>query len=206
MSVEYNSGTENFIGQGLPVSRADYDPTAFTGALLYDIDGDIYFSNGSEWISSALESNNAAFALDANTALFANLATFANSALFANLATFAVNAQFSYTSNTALFANLATHATNAQFSYTSNIANFATLSGLASNAQFALTANNSALLEGRAWSYPGVIGSAFANAATFTDVVVQGNLTILDTFFTTNTEILQVSNSFIVLIMVRYHQ
>jgi hypothetical protein len=152
---------------------ADIDFTDLSAAayegLLVYDLGKVYFSNGSVWVSIAEE---------AQTANTANFAEDANTANLADLATLARLA------NVAIFANTAALAT---FANTAQLANTANL------------ASDSLLLQGYSWASPAAIGSDVANSATFTDVIVSGNLTVQDTLIYLDVANINVQNNFIVI-------
>lgn len=48
--LKYNSGKTKFIGSGLTVNTASVSASNYKGSLLYAEDGQIYYSNGDQWI------------------------------------------------------------------------------------------------------------------------------------------------------------
>ena len=45
----YGSGRKQFVGQGIEADLGKLDPAAYTGAVAYS-DGELYYSDGSEWV------------------------------------------------------------------------------------------------------------------------------------------------------------
>jgi surface protein len=45
----YGSGRKQFVGQGIEADLSKLDPAAYTGAVAYS-DGELYYSDGSEWV------------------------------------------------------------------------------------------------------------------------------------------------------------
>ena len=154
-ALRYNSGKTKSIGQGTPVDRTNLNPSLYEGMVVYDVNKQLYYSNGSIWI--LVQPANVQFSSTANNTTFAFGKQ--EGQLAVNSAVFTTNSIFAYTANNARFAY---GKQEAQLSV--NAATFAINSVSAS---LAVTANNSTFAYGKQESQLAVATAVLANNSTY---------------------------------------
>ena len=164
--LKFNSGKSTSIGHATPVDRTNLNPSLYEGMMVYDVNKQLYFSNGSIWV--LVQPANVQFSFTGNNALFMNGRQ--QSQLSVNSAVYSTNAIFSYTANNSTFAY---GKQEGQLSV--NAATFAINSVSAS---LAITANNSTFAYGKQEAQLAVATAVLANNTTFAYGKQEGQLSV----------------------------
>lgn len=91
--LKYNSGKSKNIGHATPVDRSNLNPSLYEGMVVYDVNKQLYYSNGSIWI--LVQPANVQFSDTGNNALFMNGKQ--EIQLSVNSAVFSTNSIFAFT-------------------------------------------------------------------------------------------------------------
>ena len=172
--LKYNSGKSTSIGQALPVDRTNLNPSLYEGMVVYDVNKQLYYSNGSIWI--LVQPANVQFSDTGNNALFMNGKQ--EIQLSVNSAVFSTNSIFAYTANNSTFAY---GKQEAQLSV-----NAATFAVNAVSASLAITANNSTFAYGKQESQLSVANSAVSNNSTFAYGKQESQLSVANSALSNN--------------------
>ncbi len=172
--LKYNSGKSKSIGQALPVDRTNLNPSLYEGMVVYDVNKQLYYSNGSIWI--LVQPANVQFSDTGNNALFMNGKQ--EIQLSVNSAVFSTNSIFAYTANNSTFAY---GKQEAQLSV-----NAATFAVNAVSASLALGANNSTYAYGKQESQLSVANSAVSNNSTYAYGKQESQLSVANSALSNN--------------------
>ena len=172
--LKYNSGKSTSIGQALPVDRTNLNPSLYEGMVVYDVNKQLYYSNGSIWI--LVQPANVQFSDTGNNALFMNGKQ--EIQLSVNSAVFSTNSIFAYTANNSTFAY---GKQEAQLSV-----NAATFAVNAVSASLAITANNSTYAYGKQETQLSVANSVVSNNSTFAYGKQESQLSVANSALSNN--------------------